>query len=283
MQDDARTIRELRLAPEPASARRARVAVKAALLASGFEERAGDALLAVTEIVTNAVLHGKEPIVLRIIDADSSIRVEVEDGSPVSPAFSMLDPTAVTGRGLVLVSAVADGWGVDPSERGKTVWFTLERHPVDDDVAEVDRLLASWADTLAQDPAREKVRVVLTDLDTAKLAASESHTEGLLRELALISDSDKTARILRATAPLDALRLDVRHQVALALRDGRPTVDILLTVRREDAEQVRDFMHALDEADRLSRQGELLLLPTPAETSEFRTSFLQRLLNQLRS
>ena len=36
------------------------------------------------------------------------------DGSPVSPSFSMLDPTAVTGRGLMLISAASDRWGVDP-------------------------------------------------------------------------------------------------------------------------------------------------------------------------
>jgi anti-sigma regulatory factor (Ser/Thr protein kinase) len=288
MYDDARTVRELLLAPEPASARLARRALMDVMTEEGLADRAFDAALAVSEIVTNAVLHGRKPITLRFRVATDGIRVEVHDGSPVSPAFSMLDPTAVTGRGLMLVSAAADSWGVDPDENGKTVWFGFDhgRHN-SAEAEETDRLLASWADGLEVDPAREQVRVVITDVDAAQLAASESHSEGLLRELTLLGEDsphhDKAEAITRAAAPLDALRLDVRHQVAVALHEGAPSLDVTLVVRREDAEQVRDFMHALDDADRLSRHGELLLVPTPPETSAFRTAFLRRVLDQLRS
>jgi anti-sigma regulatory factor (Ser/Thr protein kinase) len=288
MPGSARVVRELRLVPEPAAARIARQVVAEVLAEEGFSTRLYDAELAVSEVVTNAVLHGREPITLRFVMDEARVRVEVHDGSPVSPAFSMLDPTAVTGRGLLLVSALSDGWGVDPDERGKTVWFAFDRvlpDPAEDE--EIERLLASWADGLEEDPARERVRVVLTDVDAVQLAASEAHAEGLIRELNLIGEHsdqhDKAAAITRATAPLDALRLEVRHQVAVALHEGRRTLDVKLTVRREDAEQVRDFMHALDDADRLSRLGELLLVPTPTEASAFRRAFLGRLLDQLRS
>jgi anti-sigma regulatory factor (Ser/Thr protein kinase) len=288
MYDDARTVRELVLAPEPVSARLARQAMLEVMAQEGLGARAFEAALAVSEIVTNAVLHGREPITLRFRVGSDGIRVEVHDGSPVSPAFSMLDPTAVTGRGLLLVSAAADSWGVDPDESGKTVWFGFDhgrRNPAE--AEETDRLLASWADGLQVDPAREQVRVVITDVDAAQLAASESHSEGLLRELTLLGEDsphhDKAEAITRAAAPLDGLRLDVRHQVAVALHEGASSLDITLVVRREDGEQVRDFLHALDDADRLSRLGELLLVPTSAETSAFRTAFLRRLLDQLRS
>jgi anti-sigma regulatory factor (Ser/Thr protein kinase) len=288
MLDNARTVSELRLSPEPASARLARTAVLEVLSREGYEDRAFDAALAVSEVVTNAVLHGREPITLRLRVLEHCIRVEVHDGSPVSPAFSMLDPTAVTGRGLLLVSAAADSWGVDPDDHGKTVWFALDHdRPDPEEAEETERLLASWADGLEVDPAREVVRVVLTDVDTLLLAASEAHAEGLLRELTLVTPEspfyDKAQRISRAAAPLDALRLDIRHQVAVARHNDEPQLDVTLTVRREDGEQVRDFLHALDEADRLSRKGELLLVPTSAETSAFRTAFLSRLLDQLRS
>jgi anti-sigma regulatory factor (Ser/Thr protein kinase) len=284
----AREVREVRLTPEPGAARIARHAVGEVLAEEGLSRRVYDAELAVSEIVTNAVLHGREPITLRLFVTGTGVRVEVHDGSPVSPAFSMLDPTAVTGRGLLLVSAVSDGWGVDPDDHGKTVWFVLDRvRPDPAEAEETERLLASWADGLDEDPARERVRVVLTDVDAHELAESEAHSEGLLRELTLVGEDsphhDKAAAIIRATAPLDALRLDVRHQVALALHVRRRTLDVTVTIRREDAEQVRDFMYALEDADRLSRLGELLLVPTPAETSAFRTAFLSRLLDQLRS
>lgn len=288
MWEDARTVTELHLAPEPSSARVARKAVLEVLSAEGYDLRAFDAALAVSEVVTNAVLHGREPITLRLRVQPSSVRVEVHDGSPVSPAFSMLDPTAVTGRGLMLVSAAADAWGVDPEDTGKTVWFSFEHdRPDPQEAEETERLLASWADDLEEDPAREVVRVVLTDVDAVKLAASEAHSEGLLRELTLVGAEspffDRAQRILRASSALDALRLDVRHQVAVARHSGDERLDVTLVVRREDGEQVRDFMHALDEADRLSRKGELLLVPTPPGTSAFRTAFLSRLLDQLRS
>ena len=288
MPEYASPLREISLAPEAASAKLARLAIAEVMVAEGFPDRVDDAELAVSEIVTNAVLHGREPITLRILVTEAGVRVEVADGSPVSPAFSMIDPTAVTGRGLVLVSAVADGWGVDPDGNGKVVWFAFDHtRPTLAETEETERLLNSWADGLEEDPARERVRVVLTDVDATLLAKSESHAEGLLRELNLLSEDAphqaRAAAIIRAAAPLDALRLDIRHQVALALHEGRTTFDVSLTVRREDAEQVRDFMHALDEADRLSRRGELLATPTPARTSAFRKAFLRRLLDQLRS
>lgn len=287
MHGEARAIREIVLPAEPSSAREARVVLAEAMVAEGFEARVYDAELAISEVVTNAVLHGREPIRLRIVVEGDGIRVQVHDGSPVSPAFSMIDPTAVTGRGLMLVSAVADCWGVDPDDTGKTVWFGFDHvRPTRAESDEADRLLAAWADGMTEDPARERVRVVLTDVDAELLAATEAHNEGLLRELNLVGpDSphyDRAQGILRASAPLDALRLDVRHQVAVALHAGAPSLDVQLTIRREDAEQVRDFMHALDEADRLSRHGDLLV-PTPPELSGFRRSFLRRVLDQLRS
>ena len=56
-----------------------------------------------------------------------------------------------------------------------------------------------------------------------------------------------------------------------------------LTVQRDDAEVVRDFAHALDEADRLSRAGLLLMAPAPVELSDVRQAYLRRVLHQLAS
>jgi anti-sigma regulatory factor (Ser/Thr protein kinase) len=270
------TSQELRLSPEPAAARAARALVRSAVPAARRE----DACLAVSEIVTNAVLHAREPIILRVLVNGTVVRVEVQDGSPVTPAISLLDPAGgVTGRGLVLVAAVTDAWGVEEVPDGKIVWFTIG----DASREESDRLLASWADELTEDPALEKVRIVLTDMSVERLAASEAHSEGLLRELALLVDDPRAVALVQAAAPLDQLRFEIRRQVTGAMQEGVELLDVTLTVRREDAEQVRDFMHAMDEADRLSRQGDLLLVPTPPETSEFRRDVLTRLLNQLRS
>ena len=64
---------------------------------------------------------------------------------------------------------------------------------------------------------------------------------------------------------------------------GDDRVDVTVTVRREDAEVVRDFSHALDAADRLSRTGRLLVGPAPLALSDVRRAYLRRMLAQLGS
>ena len=284
--------RELALRAVPDAAPEARKALRALLRGTPFEARLDDGELALSELVTNAVLHGRSPIVLRLARTEHCVRVEVGDGSPVSPSFSMLDPTAVTGRGLMLISAASDRWGVEPDPDGKRVWFELiSGEQADDLEADVDALLAAWGDDLAEDPALEQVRVVITDLDTALIAAAEAHVEGLLRELCLLAgdadlpeDVDRVVRnVLQAAAGMDALRADLKHQLAVAVSAGQPKVDLMLTVQRDDAELVRDFAHAVDEADRLSRAGGLLTTPARPELSAARQSYLRRLLSQLNS
>ncbi len=284
--------RELSLRPVPDAAPVAREALRALLADTPFATRTDDGELALSELVTNAVLHGRAPIVLRLTRTADCVRVEVADGSPVSPSFSMLDPTAVTGRGLMLISAASDRWGVEPDPDGKRVWFELQTGDQADELeADVDALLAAWGDDLAEDPALEQVRVVLTDLDTELVAAAEAHVEGLLRELCLLAADahlpDGVPRVVRAVlqaaAGMDAVRTDLKHQLAVAVSAGQPRVDLSLTLQRDDAELVRDFSHAVDEADRLSRAGSLLTTPTPPELSAARQSYLRRLLSQLSS
>jgi hypothetical protein len=132
---------------------------------------------------------------------------------------------------------------------------------------------------------------VLTDLDTSLKARAEAHVEGVLRELCLLLSSDdvpaevgRVARtVLQAAAGMDAVRADLKHQLAVAVSAGQPRVDLALTLQRDDAVLVRDFAVAIDEADRLSRAGRLLAGPAPAELSEVRRSYLRRLLAQLTS
>ena len=288
---DPRTT-ELALDAAPGAVPAARAALRDLLAGHDLAARGDDAALALSELVTNAVLHGRAPIVLRLCLTQEALRAQIVDGSVVSPSFSLLDPTAVTGRGLLLVSACVDAWGVEPQADGKTVWFELQTAPVrGTDGPDVDALLAAWGDDLDIDPAREQVRIVLTDLDTALTARSEAHVEALLRELALVagaSSSTRTQRrtaeaVLRAGAGMDAARADLRRQLTVALAAGLPLVDLTLTVRRDDAELVRDYSHALDEADRLSRSGLLLMAPAPVELSDARRAYLLRVLHQLAS
>lgn len=82
-------------------------------------------LLVVSELATNAVLHARTPFVVRMSGGDGSIRVEVFDTSDGRPQPGDMDPSAVTGRGLGIVDALASTWGVEPAEGGKWVWAEL--------------------------------------------------------------------------------------------------------------------------------------------------------------
>ncbi|WP_051709709.1 ATP-binding protein [Streptomyces sp. NRRL S-350] len=86
-----------------------------------------DAQLALVELLVNAWRHGATPApVVQIISIDGSLRVSVTDESPVPPSPQLLDLFAESGRGLQLVAGLSHRWGVDPQERGKSVWFELD-------------------------------------------------------------------------------------------------------------------------------------------------------------
>ena len=83
-------------------------------------------LLLVSEMVTNAVQQGDGPVRVTLAADGPSLRIEVFDPGhrlPVLGAASDLDATG--GRGLQLVDALCDSWGVDEAVDGKTVWATL--------------------------------------------------------------------------------------------------------------------------------------------------------------
>jgi anti-sigma regulatory factor (Ser/Thr protein kinase) len=90
-----------------------------------------DLRLLVTELVTNAVRHGRlEPvdeIELGVTYRGESVRVQVRDGGDGFDEFLPIPSSdAVAGRGLYLVHQVASAWGVDPGPPFG-VWFELER------------------------------------------------------------------------------------------------------------------------------------------------------------
>jgi anti-sigma regulatory factor (Ser/Thr protein kinase) len=114
----------LLLAPEPASARIAREWITAALegWAEGTVERAR---IIVSELVTNAVLHARTSIALRLERQESRIRVDVEDGDRTGPLPKRFVADSPTGRGMHLVDALAEDWGVSRLPDGKVVWFVV--------------------------------------------------------------------------------------------------------------------------------------------------------------
>lgn len=95
----------------------------------GNSSSAETAALLVSELVTNAVLHAKDPLQVSLRMSGTTIRVEVSDGASERPALRPLDPTSPGGRGLVLVDRLANSWGVEDRAPGKVVWFELVGSP----------------------------------------------------------------------------------------------------------------------------------------------------------
>jgi anti-sigma regulatory factor (Ser/Thr protein kinase) len=291
-QQDTGTSLRLHLEPTATAAEQVRRVLRRLAAGTVFAGRLDDAELGATELVTNAVLHGRAPMTVQIdLDADC-LRVAVVDGSAVSPSFSLLDPTAVTGRGLLLVAAVADRWGVEPEAQGKTVWMELSSTtPSPEETADLESLLESWGDELTTDPAQEQVRVLLTDLDVSLLAQSEAHVEGVLRELALLSHAESTdarlgeaaGQVLGAAAAFEGVRNELKRQLTAAVTRGSAQVDVELRVTRSDAELVRDYAHAIDRADRLCGGGALLIEEPSRQVSATRRGYLRQILAQLGS
>ncbi|MFD3487338.1 ATP-binding protein [Streptomyces sp. NPDC058665] len=110
----------------PESVGQARSFTSEALADWGLPDRAEDVRLCVSELATNALVHGTAPGhgFLVKLDADEDVvRLEVHDSRRQHPEARQAAGTDTSGRGLILVNALADGWGVeDRTPVGKIVW-----------------------------------------------------------------------------------------------------------------------------------------------------------------
>jgi anti-sigma regulatory factor (Ser/Thr protein kinase) len=81
--------------------------------------------LLTSELVTNAVLHARTGITVRVVRNETGVRVEVADTCPTLPTTRLYSEDAVTGRGLQLVESLATAWGVEPGQGCKVLWFEV--------------------------------------------------------------------------------------------------------------------------------------------------------------
>lgn len=114
--------RRLRVEPHPGATGAARQFVSCAL----HDWQVPDPwpiLLASHELVANALWHAHTPALLSIRYHEGRVRIEVADADPRAPyRLAEPDPTAPSGRGLVIVARIAERWGVELAGTGKVVW-----------------------------------------------------------------------------------------------------------------------------------------------------------------
>jgi anti-sigma regulatory factor (Ser/Thr protein kinase) len=113
-----------KLPPELTSAHRARTLIRRPLKRWGLSELIFSAELLVSELVTNAVRYAQGQIGLRLV-LEGGLVIEVLDDSAALPRLRHPDDQDERGRGLQVVSQVAQRWGARRAVSGKIVWAEL--------------------------------------------------------------------------------------------------------------------------------------------------------------
>ncbi|MFI1167609.1 SpoIIE family protein phosphatase [Streptomyces sp. NPDC020801] len=109
------------LPSDPAVVATARTLIRQQLVNWSLEELDFSTELLVSELVTNAIRYGVDPITLRVI-RERTLVCEVSDGSSTAPYLRYAYATDEGGRGLFLVAQFARRWGTRHMAHGKTIW-----------------------------------------------------------------------------------------------------------------------------------------------------------------
>jgi two-component sensor histidine kinase len=103
----------------------ATAAVHDALAGPGVDELAESVAVVLSELVTNAIQAGCSQVTVGLDVHRSHLRVAVTDDAPGWPRLLIADGQEVHGRGMAIVSSLAQIWGVQQLSAGKQVWAEL--------------------------------------------------------------------------------------------------------------------------------------------------------------
>ncbi|GAA4419219.1 hypothetical protein GCM10023169_09680 [Georgenia halophila] len=124
-EDSAPRRRRWQLPSDPSSIARARQEVRRACAAWDVADVSA-AELVVSELMSNAVMHGWGRVGLRLQATSDGLRIEVEEGNPAPPVTREQNTSRVGGYGMHIVDRLAD-WGWRPAPGGKVVWARVRR------------------------------------------------------------------------------------------------------------------------------------------------------------
>lgn len=271
----------LPLEPDPASVRKARAWVREVLSRLQREDIVGPAELGVSELVTNAILHGTPPITVRVRGTRDHPRVEIRDSSvrPPSVNVEMTDEEnllATFGRGLGLVALHSAAWGADLTPDGKVVWFEPSDQPPPQDelggeVFDLDQTVHERlkASGLPDNP----IRVRIVDVPVELYLRFRRRYYELGRELRLLALAHGTT--YPVATELSEVFLQVEKERRLTrgipqaekeLASGKEKVTFDLQVPESTPATMTRLMEILERADRFCREQRLLVLAaTPLE------------------
>ncbi|SDD81337.1 Histidine kinase-like ATPase domain-containing protein [Nocardioides lianchengensis] len=257
----------------------------------GRPELAECAELGVSELVTNALLHGAPPIQVRVRGTREHPRVEVHDGSRERPLLPSADEDdedddllLTFGRGLSIVARCSDAWGAEIEDDGKTVWFAPARSFAEDDG--VPGLITGDEDPPVAGP-EDPVQIVVRGVPLDLYVAFQRHFRELRREvrlLALAHESDYP--LAKDLSDLFAsLERQLREGIGLdqlesAVAAGESETQVDLVTSRESTRTMERFIEMLDLADEFCRQERLLSLARTDEQRRFQQWYLGEFVRQ---
>ena len=255
-----------------------------------------DAALVVTELVTNALLHGGPPVRVRLREVPDGVRVEVADRGAELPVTVRRSSVAMTGRGLALVQALTRSWGVDGDEQGgKVVWAEIAEGVADGQQAPAAPVREHRPDAL--DDVGSLHSVALGAVPTDLLLEAKAHLDNLVREFTLeAAAAGESAAAAGGSVPAGLGELvatvvhgfrgpreAIKRQALQAAERGEPEVHLTLTLPSSAADAGERYLAALEEADEWAAGARLLTLETPPLHKLFRHWYVQALVDQLRS
>ncbi|MCW2797615.1 MAG: ATP-binding region, ATPase domain protein [Nocardioides sp.] len=283
----------LSLGPGPRGVQDARRWVVATCIDIGRSELVECAELAVSEVVTNALLHGDPPIHVRVRGTREHPRVEVRDGSTERPAMPVTHPDddddllLTFGRGLSIVARSSDAWGAEIEEDGKIVWFTPAASFAEDEGTE-GVITGQDEDLSARRTADEDlIAIEIRGVPPATYLAFQRHHRELRREVRLLALAHEADYPLAKSLSdlFGSLEGHLREGIGMpeieaALASGAETAVLHLLTPRDAASTVDRFIRLLDLADEFCRQERLLSLARTPEQQHFQRWFLGELVRQ---
>jgi hypothetical protein len=284
----------------------ARRMVVAQLTAWSLAELAEDARLIVSELLTNAALHARPPVSMKLTRLSSGVKLEVSDGSVEMPLLIRAGTDVMTGRGWTLIAALSKDWGVMPSPGGKVVWATLQLGQTDALAAssDPDETLEGQSRTVQADlmpiaashhaeQAARRYEVVLGDVPTDFLLAAKAHIDSLIREFALVESGaamgtasiplELTSLIARVTRNFSEARQSIKQQAVAARQRNAPRTELVLRLPLSAAEAGLEYLAAVDEVDAYCRAARMLTLESPRDHRIFRHWYVEELVAGLRA
>ncbi len=252
------------------------------------------ASLGVSELVTNALLHGAPPIQVQVRGTVDHPRVEVRDGCTRPPTLPSVDQNPMEidletlpedldevlltfGRGLDMVARAATAWGAEIEEDGKVLWFEPAAHLAEDSGVPgvLTEPLRELRDDLP-DPAQDLVDIELLNVPVRAHRSFQRHYRELRRELRLLalaheSDYPHAKNLSDLFGSLEGrLRGDLTtDQVAAAHEQGAEHLDIAVRISEARVVRVGQVSELLDLADDFCRAERLLVLGRSPEQVRF--------------